>query len=73
MKKEVLAERFKNLKTKFPTQFADISNGETIGYREAGEGPKTLLILHGGWSYSATMEGIVKKISLEGVRCVAPD
>jgi len=42
-----------------------IENGETISYRKAGEGEKTLLLIHGNMTSSKHWEPLLKKIPPE--------
>ena len=44
---------FFKIKTIYPTKYCNLSNGETIGYREAGNGPN-LLLIHGNLQSSIT-------------------
>ena len=44
-KKEV-DDLFFKIKTIYPTKYCNLPNGETVGYREAGNGP-VLLLIHG--------------------------
>ena len=71
---------FFSIKTQYPTLYAKISNGETLGYRDTdpspSQSPKSpqkplLLLLHGQMSCSLSMELIMAKLSPH-MRCVAP-
>jgi len=37
-------ETFYDQNTKYETRFVNLSNGETVGFRDAGEGPPILLL-----------------------------
>ena len=56
----------------FPVQFLTLSSGESIAYREAGRGGKTILLIHGNMSSSVHWQPLME--ALEGeYRMVAPD
>jgi len=48
----------------YPVQFVQLPNGETVAYREAGSGRKTLVLVHGNMSssvhFQTTMEALEK-------------
>ena len=69
MEQEQESEIF-SWKTEFPTKFAELSNGETLGYREAGESDIPLILIHGHQSSSLTFERIIKYLSPH-IWCVA--
>ena len=52
----------------YPVNMVNIPNGETIAYRKAGAGAKTLLLIHGNMSSSAhwqtTMESLEKDCTI---------
>lgn len=52
------SDRFDMLENLYETKYADISNGERIGYREVGEGT-TMILLHGNFTCSNVMEPIM--------------
>lgn len=56
-------EDFFKLKTFYKTKYADLSNGETIGYRDEGskEWP-LLLMIHGNYTCGLCFEGIMKEL-----------
>ncbi len=54
-------DMFFNLETLYETKYADISNGEKIGYREVGQGI-TVLLLHGNFTCSNVMEPLMTKL-----------
>ena len=62
-------EKFFKIKPDYETKYAEISNGEKIGYREAGTGPAIVLI-HGGFQCSLTFEPLMKYLSVN-YRCIA--
>jgi len=62
-------EKFFKIKPDYETKYAEISNGEKIGYREAGTGPAIVLI-HGGFQCSLTFEPLMKYLSKD-FRCIA--
>ena len=49
---------FANLENLYETKYADISNGERVGYREVGEGT-TMILLHGNFTCGNVMEPIM--------------
>ena len=53
------------------TGYCNLPNGEQIFYREAGEGPQTLLLLHGNAASSYFFEPFFPQ--LKGCRVIAPD
>ena len=55
-------ELFFSLENRYETKYADISNGEKIGYREVGEGT-TIIFLHGNFTCSNVFEPIMEKLS----------
>ena len=61
-KKEPLHDKsdnlFFHLENLYETKYADLSNGEKLGYREVGEGT-TALVLHGNFTCSNVMEPIM--------------
>ena len=61
---------FYNLETLYETKYAELSNGERLGYREAGDGI-TVLLLHGNFTCSQVMEPLMSKLSSH-LKCVAP-
>jgi len=50
----------------------DLPNGETIAYREMGEGSKVLLLIHGNYCSSVHMDIIMDNMP-EGYKIYAPD
>lgn len=48
----------------YPVQFVQLPNGETVAYREAGSGHKTIVLVHGNMSssvhFQTTMEALEK-------------
>ena len=56
----------------YPVNTLQLKNGETIAYREAGKGDKTILLIHGNMSSSVHWQPLME--ALEGeYRMVAPD
>ena len=49
---------FFHLENLYETKYADLSNGERIGYREIGEGTAVIL-LHGNFTCGNVMEPIM--------------
>ena len=51
--KPEIDERFFKIKTIYPTQYIELPNDEVLGYREAGQDNKIVLILiHGNFQTS---------------------
>ena len=61
---------FYAIPTKYTTKYASLSNGETIGYRESGEG-ESLIMLHGNFTCSLVMESLMSKLDKQ-MKCIAP-
>ena len=56
----------------YPVKTVTLKNGETLAYREAGSGAKTVLLVHGNMSSSVHWQTVME--ALEGdYRLVAPD
>jgi len=70
MSDELKYEKFFALENLYETKYANLSNGERIGYREDGEGTP-LLILHGNFTCSTAMEPLMSKLSPH-LRVIAP-
>lgn len=58
------------MKNIYPTKYAELSNGESLGYRECGEGT-VVILLHGNFTCSKVMEPIMSKLS-KHLKCIAP-
>ena len=56
----------------YPVNTLTLKNGETIAYREAGKGEKTLLLIHGNMSSSVHWQPLMEALENE-YRMVAPD
>lgn len=56
----------------YPVNTLTLKNGETIAYREAGKGEKTLLLIHGNMSSSVHWQPLMEALETE-YRLVAPD
>lgn len=56
----------------YPVKTLTLKNGETIAYREAGKGEKTLLLIHGNMSSSVHWQPLMEALENE-YRLVAPD
>ncbi len=56
----------------YPVKTLTLKNGETIAYREAGKGEKTLLLIHGNMSSSVHWQPLMEALETE-YRLVAPD
>ncbi|MGE5370921.1 MAG: alpha/beta fold hydrolase [Solirubrobacterales bacterium] len=50
----------------------EIANGETLGFRECGGGPRTILFVHGNLVTSRWWEPFMLGMP-DGFRCIAPD
>ena len=58
--KKEIDERFFKIKTIYKTKYVDLPNGESLGYREAGEDKApVLLLIHGMWQSSVSWEEIM--------------
>lgn len=56
----------------YPVYYQKLGNGETIAYRKAGEGDKTLLLLHGNMSSSVFWQTTMEEIESD-IQIIAPD
>jgi len=43
------------MKTPYPVKYAELSNGEKLGYMETGNGPETCIFVHGHFNSSLNM------------------
>ena len=56
----------------YPVHLLELPNGETIAYREAGAGEKTLLLIHGNMSSSIHWDVLIEQLE-EHFRIYAVD
>jgi pimeloyl-ACP methyl ester carboxylesterase len=57
---------------KLALKYLELPNGETMAYREAGEGDKILLLIHGNYSSSIHLDVIMENMP-QGYKMYAPD
>ena len=68
--KEDFVKEFFEIEPPFPIQYAELSNGEKLGYMETGEGTETCLLIHGHFNSSLNMVPYMKSLS-KNMRCIA--